>query len=175
MTTLIAMLDARVSWAETQEPKPLWPNGPTPKEYVEGFARKTGSYVERLEDMRDLRELFAVVDRNGTLKDVTEELDSVLVEAGHRYYTAEVPDGFHAWENIILIEDLTDEELPLIRLERGPHGIEADGSLLPPNRLEPHRTYTLAFIEDADGLVTWYPGRFSAKAMKELVAVKGKQ
>lgn len=167
---IVASLRARIQWAEDAEDKPLWPSGPTPKEYVAGFVRKTGSYVEGLKSLDDLFEMIAAID----VIEVTDELDSTLVEPGHQYFEGVIPWDYTAMENIVLASDLTDEELSLLRVVRGPHGMELDGSLLPEGRLDPHPTDKVCFITDKDGLVTWYPGRFSAKSMKEMLAVKGR-
>jgi hypothetical protein len=154
--SIVKMMLNRQAWAEKQT-EPIYPGGPTAVEYVEGMARPQGSFVQEVGNNDELMKMFEIVDASETIKDVTDDLDADIIIPGCRYYTAPTPEGYTSFEGIALIRELTVDELKSVRLMKGHHGV-----FFASEDIQPKPVDTLAFIEDDDGLRTWYPGRFTA-------------
>jgi hypothetical protein len=147
-------LKDRIAWVEKQADSPLWPGGPTPKQYLQGFVRRPGmgSYV-LLDGMP-----MAIIDEAGRLFDSLVwrevEMPEGTAKPGNTYLVADLPEGRHtAFESVVILSDMTEEELEHVRIKKGPHGLE----LVAPG--QPRQVYSLLAIVDDDGLVTWYPGK----------------
>jgi hypothetical protein len=164
---LLESLTRRREWAAAQPDAPLWPGGPTPTAYVEGMARPTGSHIVEANSLEALERLLAACDADGKVKAIPQdELPAGVFVPGHEYFTCQVPLGYTALLGACYAGSLTDEELSAVRVVRGAHGIELQ------LRKDPQPTYELSFIMDADGLVTWYPGTFTARCDLGYATVK---
>lgn len=148
---VVEALANRLAWARGQGDKPLWPNGPTAEAYVKGFVRKAGmgSFVllpngQEMEEMHHVAALFDAVD--------WAEVQTDNPAPGCRYFQGTVPRSYTALHSVLLLGELSDENLPAVKVRKGPHGLELflGGT--------PQQTFTLTAIIDGDGLRTWYPG-----------------
>lgn len=99
-----------------------------------------------------------IIDDVGRLFDSLEwfpaEMPEGTTKEGNKYLTAFLNEGdkYVAFESVIELGQLTDEELATVSVRRGPHGID----LVAPGK--PRQCNQLLAIIDNDGLVTWYPG-----------------
>lgn len=164
---VVQALDDRIAWAQEQGDTPLWPNGPSALEYVDGLTRPTGSYVEGIETMMDLTALL----EECTFEDVTEQVkagtygDNAYAE-GHLYYKGRMPIRYVGVQAVVVAENLSDKDLEKVRLVRGAHGIELQGDI------PQQRTDVIHAIVDIDGLVTWYPGMLTQRTDLNKATIK---
>jgi hypothetical protein len=149
----VEALYARKEWAASQGERPLWPNGPTAAQYIQGFVRKPGmgSYVTSqgtaMAGLAEVEEFFKTLN--------WVEVVPADAKPGNRYFQAKLDDEsiYEAYEAACLLGSLNVVELKAVRVRKGPHGLElfVEGG-------SPQRTSTVTAIVDGDGLVTWYPG-----------------
>jgi hypothetical protein len=148
---IVKALADRLDWAKAQGDKPLWPNGPNAETYVQGFIRKSGmgSFVLlpngfEMEEMHHVAALFDAVEWT--------EVPTDNPAPGCRYFQGSVPRSYTALHSVLLLGELADENLPAVKVRKGPHGLELflGGT--------PQQTFTVTAIVDGDGLRTWYPG-----------------
>jgi hypothetical protein len=164
---VVKALADRLEWAKAQGDKPLWPNGPNAETYVQGFIRRSGmgSYVLlpnglEMSELHHIAALFDAVEWN--------EVQTDNPAPGCKYYQGVVPRSYTAFHSVLLLGELADENLPAVRVRKGPHGLELClGGV-------PQHTLSVSAIVDADGLRTWYPGPITpaidlAKATVKLV------
>jgi hypothetical protein len=150
---VVKALSDRQKWAYRQGDAPLWPNGPTAIDYVNGLVRKPGmgSYVlssgVQMENLYQVEELFSTLN--------WVEHHPVDPKPGNTYYQAKIDDEsiFSAFQGACLLGTLDVVEVKTVRVRKGPHGLELymEGG-------KPQRTSTITAIVDGDGLVTWHPG-----------------
>lgn len=145
-------LENRLAWAIAQGDRPLWPGGPTGETYVNGFIRKSGmgSFVllpngQEMEEMDHVSALLDAVEWN--------EVQTDNPAPGCRYFQGSVPLSYTAFHSVLLLGELADEDLPAVRVRKGPHGLELFLEGKPPQQ-----TFTVSAVVDDDGLRTWYPG-----------------
>jgi hypothetical protein len=152
---VVIALSDRLAWAKTKGDVPLWPNGPTPEQYVQGFIRTPGmgSYVLMAgQAMSRLGQIVGMFDS-------LEWQEVVLTSTGapgHKYYQAVVEVGtiYEPYESVIPLDHIQNQDLENVRVRRGPHGLE----LYKLNHSGPAFTRIISAITDGDGLVTWHPG-----------------
>jgi hypothetical protein len=87
--------------------------------------------------------------------DVTPAVRPAM-KPGCSYFTARMPEGFRAFEAVVLLDELSEEELKTVQIRRGKHGYELVSDELCTSPVD-----TLVFICNSNGLVTWYPGRLT--------------
>lgn len=149
----VVALSDRLAWAEAQGDRPLRPNGPTAKTYVQGFVRKPGmgSYVtqagEVLEHLSQVAGLFECLEWT--------EVHPHDAKPGNKYYQGRLGETsvWQAFQEATTLENLEEEKLQSVRVRKGPHGLE----LFCPGG-QGKQTKTVTIIIDGDGLVTWFPG-----------------
>ena len=153
-------LRARVDWASDQPKKPLWPNGPLPMEYIDGLIRKPGmgSYVLRNKSPMEIIDEVGRMLLDVEWEETTPPL--AMTKEGHKYYTGYLPlkgefGEYEGFEAVSLLDELETSQLDQVRVRKGLHGLE----LCMPG--SPRPTRSIVAITDADGLVTWYPGRLT--------------
>jgi len=157
-----------LDWAQAQPAVPLWPGGPLPLDYVQGFVRTPGmgSYVlEKGHAMEIVDEVGRMFE---SLQWYPAEMPEGTTKEGHTYWTAYLSANsqYAAFESVSLLGDMTDAELETVRVRKGPHGLE----LFAPGQPRPVRQ--LIAIINSDGLVTWYPGQPTAAVNLAAATVK---
>lgn len=168
---VLQALESRTAWAAARGPEPLWPNGPTPQEYMRGFLRQQGmgSYVTyRVGQLQNLP-----IDTFEKLSDLFfsiawEEFVPEGAKAGHKYLRGKLPEKYTGYSGVKQLKDLDDIALTGVRLRRGPHGIE----LTMPGVDAMWVTKDVVAILDEDGLVTWYPGQLTPPIELDNATVK---
>ena len=144
------------------------------------FARPAGSSVEGL----DVSHGAAVVGflSSHAWEDVTEEAAEEGTRYGKcRYFRADIGAGYVGQEGIALLCEISNADLPNVRIVRGHHGnleIQLAGQTT-------RDTWVMHIIvgsyesfpdgevtEETASVVTWYPGRMTAPVGIELATVK---
>lgn len=173
----------RVHWAADKGDEPLWSNGPTAKEYVEGLVRKPGmgSYVkQKLADhdrdgvyFDEAKEFKSIDDVIRLMMlcdfiDITDRLPTAVKRPGYQYYRG-TPDSvwpnikYELWQDVVPLTSfaVTQDEADAdtfrnraLYVVEGPHGLELRAA----NRNEPVLVDHITVITDDDGLATWHPG-----------------
>lgn len=160
----LMQLNKRIAWANRQKDEPMWPSGPTPQQYLDGMVRTTGSYIMDVETMKDLKHFFSKLEEATWIP--PNLLPRGIATEGNKYYQTKIPIVYSGWVNMGQVSQL-EEHLDQIRVVKSDHGIELQLS-----GQEPTQTEIVSFIVDDDGLVTWYPGPFTAKQDLSLATVK---
>ena len=160
------MLQARIDWAHKSPLEPIWTGGPTRNEYVNGLARSTGSYVNKLDSFDDLIVFFRALDNSavGMVELTAETMPPGTWKEGNTYYVLPVPRLWEAFQAAIPLDKLPEELLHLVRVTKGKHGFELNllPSVVQAENFPPVRVKYITLICDADGLVTWFPGEVTA-------------
>ena len=136
------------------------------------FARPAGSTLVGVDSMNG----DSIVALLGTLEwtDVTDEASACGARMGEcSYFRARLPAGVSGLEGIMLLGELTDDQIGEVRLRRGHHGniehfipgleaVETDVvHVIVCNRNTPAWPPTGEVTVETAMAVTWYPGRLT--------------
>ncbi len=147
------------------------------KRHVEGFVRTNrGSYIEGLNDLNSTIDFLYTVSSSAvevSHDDVNAEC-SGAARAPARYFRFDIPEGFNGMESVVLLEDLSEEELSTVRVRQGSHGVEFYSASPEAFSEKPVDHGWIIVGPSEAGLVvwTWYPGRMTAGSPLEKHAVK---
>ena len=154
------MLAKRIAWARENPTALAWPGAPISRwQYVEGFARSTGSYVEGVDTLDAVDRLFASLDAifdDDCLQSEKDKEGNRGYQEGNDYYIVSVPGDYKAFSAAISVKALRQMDpalLDTVRLSIARHGVELQSAAIPPQP-----TTVITLIVDGDGLVTWFPG-----------------
>lgn len=159
MPNMLDALKKRLEWVAEAPHEPIYPDGPTREQYVRGFDRKSGSYVEPWLSTEE-QPMATLIEFLRDFDDVAQVHPGAPFEApGHTYYQCSL-GKWRGFQNVKALRALTDEELEQVRVVRGAHGLEL---CITVGGIASIPTDIVSFICDDDGLVTWYPGDFTAR------------
>ena len=155
---VIKGLEALVLFCTENNDKPLWPSGPTGKEYLEGIVRVSpegearGSYVKGLDSLEKTVEFLTDLD----WKQI--EVSKEVQHKQSQYFQAVSPPWCECFENIARLGDVDDVDK--VQIRDGSHGDElvvtTEGGKQP--------TEIISTIVEDGMMSTWYPGQFTARS-----------
>jgi len=144
------------------------------------FARPAGSSVDGI-DVSDGNAVAAFLLAHNW-EEVTEEASTLGVRFGScRYFRAEISADYTGQEGIALLSEISDEDLPNVRIVRGHHGsleLQLSGQSPRPTRvmhliIGSYESWPNGEVNlDTAGVVTWYPGRLTAPVGMDRATVK---
>jgi hypothetical protein len=147
-----------LDFCQAKKDEPLWPNGPTGEQYINGLVRVNPDGTNRGSFVEGLDTIDKTIDFLKQLEFTKVEVSPDIQFGDCHYYQASVPEGYDAFTGVLTVEEARNNGID-IKIEQGAHGDELVG-------VQEHgklpRTKIISVIIDGGMLSTWYPGEFTA-------------
>ena len=143
---------------------PLWPEGPTGEQYMDGIVRYKGEGDTRGSYVVGLDSYGKTVEFLLGLYWERVQVDSTIQFGTCMYFQAQVPPGYKAIQDIMLVRDVHPKQG--LEIRKGLHGDEL--VLKRTDTIESFLTNKISCIIEDSMLSTWFPGDFTARSPEKI-------